>query len=93
MGRKHRPSKHLRPVRPLNPVSHAYSEHKSDWSYVVRKVPADRAVKTYVCPGCNHRVAPGTPHVVAWPHDPTIFEESPVALRRHWHSGCWRQKL
>ena len=50
MGRKHRPSKHLRPVRPLNPVSHAYSEHKSDGSYVVRKVPADRAVKTYVCP-------------------------------------------
>lgn len=92
MGRKHRPSKHLRPVRPLSRSTHAYSDDKADGSHVVRQMPADRALKTYTCPGCQHPIAPGTPHIVAWPHDPSIFAESPVAERRHWHTACWRSR-
>lgn len=92
MGRHHRASKHLRQPRPLNRSVHARQEVKADGAHVVRDVPADRAVKTYTCPGCLHPVTPGTPHVVAWPHEPGLFGEPPVSQRRHWHAGCWRSR-
>ncbi len=94
MGRhKSRSSRRLRQTRPLNPCSHAHSEEKRDGAHVVRNVPADRAAKTYTCPGCLHPIPPGTPHIVAWPHEPTGFgHESPVSQRRHWHTGCWRSR-
>lgn len=41
--------------------------------------------KTYRCPGCDHEIRPGTPHLVAWPADDT----GGVADRRHWHKPCW----
>lgn len=41
-----------------------------------------QATKTYLCPGCNQDIPPGTGHLVAVPPD------SPD-LRRHWHRGCW----
>ena len=37
-----------------------------DGDWVVRRVPAG-AAKAYRCPGCDQEIAPGTPHVVAWP--------------------------
>ncbi|MGO4955836.1 hypothetical protein ACTQ49_00945 [Luteococcus sp. Sow4_B9] len=88
-----RPSKHLRPARPLG-AGHATSATKADGRWVVRSVPGDRAVKTYTCPGCQRAITPGTPHVVAWPAAPTGFNQaaSPAAERRHWHSGCWARK-
>lgn len=49
----------------------------------VRVVHPDRALKEYVCPGCNQQVRPGTTHVVAW--QPGRDED-----RRHWHAGCWQ---
>lgn len=52
--------------------------------YHVRRIPASRAVKDFRCPGCDHPVMSGTPHVVAWPDRPGGEDE-----RRHWHSGCW----
>lgn len=88
---KRRPSKHLRPARPLG-AGHATAEHKSDGSWVVRSVPGARALKDYVCPGCLRIIPPGTPHVVAWPQEPGWGEDSGVAQRRHWHTGCWRRK-
>lgn len=52
--------------------------------YHVRRITGSRATKDYRCPGCDHLVVSGTPHVVAWPDRPRGDEE-----RRHWHTGCW----
>lgn len=54
--------------------------------YRVHAVSADRAVKTYRCPGCDQTIAPGVAHVVTWPSD--NGEED----RRHWHTGCWQAR-
>jgi hypothetical protein len=50
------------------------------------------AAKAYVCPGCNHDIRPGTPHLVVWPHDPGSGTDSAVANRRHWHTACWSRR-
>ena len=63
-----RPSKHLRPARPLS-SGHATSATKRDGRWIVRSVSGSAATKPYRCPGCNVEIAPGTPHVVAWPDD------------------------
>ena len=59
-----------------------------DGQWLVRTITADGATKTYRCPGCDHEITPGTPHVVAWPAD----ERGSVTDRRHWHTGCWRAR-
>ncbi|MDD7581560.1 hypothetical protein ACEE23_06735 [Corynebacterium sp. 32222D000AT] len=56
--------------------------------YVVRQIGAARAVKTYVCPGCNQSIFPGVAHVVAWPKDAGGQADD----RRHWHRGCWDRR-
>lgn len=53
--------------------------------YEVRRVAGDRAVKTYRCPGCDHEIRIGTPHVVVWQ---TRSEDD----RRHWHTPCWANR-
>ena len=53
-----------------------------DW--VVQPVAGQYALKEYRCPGCDHEIKPGTPHVVAWRADT-------VDQRRHWHTSCWRK--
>jgi hypothetical protein len=55
-----------------------------DDEWVVRPVAGARATKEYRCPGCEHAIAPGTPHVVVWRAD--RLDE-----RRHWHTPCWRK--
>ncbi|MGH3874509.1 MAG: hypothetical protein ACRDSR_23900 [Pseudonocardiaceae bacterium] len=62
---------------------HGPDSHNSQW--VVRTVPGEQAVKSYRCPGCDHEIAPGIAHVVAWP----AGEQGSSADRRHWHTGCW----
>ncbi|MEU7633640.1 ATP/GTP-binding protein [Nocardia sp. NPDC049220] len=52
-------------------------------TYVVRAIPGARAIKMYRCPGCDHEIAPGVAHIVAWPTDGGEDD------RRHWHRGCW----
>jgi hypothetical protein len=56
-----------------------FDEH---WEW--RPVGGHAAVKTYRCPGCDHEIALGQPHVVAW-HDEALDD------RRHWHTACWRR--
>ncbi|MBJ8346591.1 ATP/GTP-binding protein [Antrihabitans sp. YC2-6] len=56
-----------------------------DNDHIVRQVPGSRATKAYRCPGCDHEIAPGVAHVVAWP----VNEIGGVQDRRHWHTGCW----
>ena len=51
--------------------------------YDVRAVLGDKA---YRCPGCDHEIRRGLPHLVVVPED-TPDE------RRHWHEHCWRQEL
>lgn len=73
-------------VRPLGPgyASRTVESHP-DGDWVVQRISGQRAVKEYRCPGCDHVVAPGTPHVVAYRDDDPAGSEH----RRHWHSPCW----
>ena len=73
------------PRRPLNGGGFQRAEQGSDGDWLVREVTAAQATKAYRCPGCDHEIAPGTPHVVTWPAD----EHGSVVDRRHWHRGCW----
>ena len=47
--------------------------------------PGPGASRAYLCPGCQHTIAVGTPHVVVWPADGVGGLDD----RRHWHSPCW----
>jgi hypothetical protein len=86
-----RPSKHTRPVRPLNPNA-GTSADKSDGRWVVRTVAGAAAAKTYRCPGCQQSITPGTPHVVVWPVDPSLSASVGLEERRHWHTSCWERR-
>ncbi|HRA75908.1 MAG TPA: hypothetical protein PLE12_06695 [Propionicimonas sp.] len=87
-----RPSKHLRPARPLAAGGFASLQSRADGEWMVQTMPADAATKTYSCPGCNQSVGPGTAHVVVWPRDASIGSTSAVDERRHWHTGCWARR-
>ncbi|GAA2179489.1 hypothetical protein GCM10009785_06300 [Brooklawnia cerclae] len=86
-----RPSKHLRPARPLR-IADQSSAHKADGLWVVRHVRPENAVKSYTCPGCLRTIPPGVAHVVAWPHTPPIGSTSGVEFRRHFHTACWNAR-
>ena len=53
-------------------------------TFVVQPVAGAYATKVYRCPGCDHEIAIGTPHLVVW-------REEAVDDRRHWHTPCWRK--
>ncbi|WP_373289945.1 hypothetical protein [Longimycelium tulufanense] len=94
MPRRHRPARarrsaHAGEPRPLAGAGWARRESGPDGNWLVRTVPGTQTVKTYRCPGCDHEIRPGTPHVVAWPAD----ENGSAADRRHWHGGCWNARL
>jgi hypothetical protein len=61
----------------------------ADGEWTVRLVPGGAAPKAYRCPGCDHEIAPGVAHVVAWVTDRLA---GGLDDRRHWHSGCWRAR-
>ncbi|WP_197523555.1 hypothetical protein [Actinokineospora pegani] len=70
--------------RPLGGgLSHQRVESGADGDWHVRAVPGAQATKVYRCPGCDHEIAVGVAHVVAWAADGGIED------RRHWHRGCW----
>ena len=54
--------------------------------YEVTPIAGARATKTYRCPGCDHEIASGTPHVAAWRADEDGED------RRHWHTSCWANR-
>lgn len=86
-----RPSKHLRPPRPLF-AGHATSAIKADGRWIVRSVPGARAAKQYLCPGCRQTIDVGVAHVVAWPAEPGLGSTSGLEDRRHWHTSCWARR-
>jgi hypothetical protein len=63
----------------------AMTESGPDGDWVVRTISGESATKTYRCPGCDHELLPGTPHVVAW-------REGEEGNRRHWHRPCWQAR-
>jgi hypothetical protein len=60
--------------------------------YVVRAVTGSAATKPYRCPGCHQLIRPATPHTVAWPVVGSMFSDSGLDERRHWHTACWRAR-
>ncbi|HEX2315335.1 MAG TPA: ATP/GTP-binding protein [Thermomonospora sp.] len=62
-------------------------EEGPDGEWVVRVVAPANATKAYRCPGCDHEIAPGVGHVVAWPADRGGPDD-----RRHWHRPCWASR-
>lgn len=64
-------------------------EQQPDGYWAVRAVSGARATKTYRCPGCDHEILPGTPHLVAWPAEPAVGAFGGPLDRRHWHGPCW----
>jgi len=80
-----RRSKWNRPARELS--AGAAAERADSWQgveYRVRSVAGSGSSGSYRCPGCDLVLAPGTPHLVAWPADDPAAD-----YRRHWHTGCW----
>jgi hypothetical protein len=51
----------------------------------IHRIQPYQADKTYICPGCNQEIRPGTGHLV-------IVPVSDPASRRHWHSPCWEHR-
>ena len=70
-------------------VGRSRTEEKRDGRWNVQPVSAPSAVKTYICPGCNLTIAPGTAHTVSWRADGLMGEADDLAGRRHWHTHCW----
>ncbi len=89
MARSRSRSKHARPHRQLAVSTTATRRQLSNGVYIEKQVPAAQAVKSYVCPGCNTRIAPGQAHVVAWPEQAGLGEPVGIVARRHWHRHCW----
>ena len=84
MGRKHR--RRDDEVRELGPsYASRTTESHPDGDWVVQKVSGAAATKPYRCPGCDHEIAPATPHTVAFRSD----DAKGVEHRRHWHTPCW----
>lgn len=88
MGRRNRPRRRSADTPPPAALSGALGriEDDDDGTWAVRTILGSRALKTYRCPGCDHEIVPGTPHLVAWSVDDPLGGED----RRHWHTGCWR---
>jgi hypothetical protein len=82
-----------RRAEPVRPVEDALrgSERLESWpdgEWKVRQVSGDGSGKPYRCPGCDHEIRPGLPHVVSWPAWAGGESE-----RRHWHTACWRKRV
>ncbi|WP_433556501.1 hypothetical protein ACQPWY_30545 [Pseudonocardia xinjiangensis] len=73
---------------PLRSASLTRVESAADGEWMVRSVPGSSSAKTYRCPGCDHLIPAGAPHVVAWP----AAEFGSVEERRHWHAPCWQAR-
>jgi hypothetical protein len=84
-----RPSKHLRPARPILD-NFAAAQTKADGRWMVANMPAGKANKNYLCPNCQQTISVGMAHLVVWPVDPSIGSASAVSERRHWHTACWK---
>jgi hypothetical protein len=60
----------------------------------VRHLSGAGTAKTYRCPGCDHEIRPGVPHLVVWPVESgrVVVGIGAHAERRHWHTSCWQAR-
>ena len=72
-------------ARPLRTDGVPMAESGPDGDWMVRPLSGAAATKLYRCPGCDHEIRPGTPHVVVW-------RSGAEDMRRHWHTPCWRAR-
>ena len=86
-----RRSKPTREHRPLS-AAHPSAAIGADGEWLVRGIPADRALKAYTCPGCGGSIPAGTAHLVVWPQLASIASPSAIEERRHWHRYCWQRR-
>jgi hypothetical protein len=84
--RHHRRDDAAPPVDPERARRVEIVQQWTDGDWLVRTVSG--SPKTYRCPGCDHEIAPGIAHVVAWPAD----GRGDLTDRRHWHTPCWRAR-
>lgn len=59
-------------------------------AWTVQPISAERAVKTYSCPGCGRAIDPHVAHVAVWRAEFVLGDDHALDGRRHWHSHCWR---
>ncbi|MDR1998777.1 MAG: hypothetical protein LBQ06_02390 [Frankiaceae bacterium] len=55
--------------------------------YRVRSLRGGGDGGPYRCPGCDHQVAVGAAHIVAWAQS-----DADALDRRHWHGLCWSRR-
>ncbi|MGI8695064.1 MAG: hypothetical protein ACR2JQ_00140 [Mycobacteriales bacterium] len=88
MGRR-RTTRRRTPVPVSDAAAHGIERRETfrDRQFAVRPVAGGASTKTYRCPGCDHEIRPGTPHVVVW-----ATADLDALDRRHWHTVCWRAR-
>lgn len=90
MARKNRRSPEE--PRPLAAAGSSRVDSTGRGDYLVRTIPAARAVKSYRCPYCQQEIQPGTAHIVSWPRESGTGLDS-AGDRRHWHTACWSRQV
>lgn len=83
--RREEPDREL--VRAIGRVPRRETHPDGEW--FVRPIAGGASGKAYRCPGCDHEVAAGQPHVVTWPADGPFSDAAALDERRHWHTPCW----
>ncbi|MCU9972095.1 ATP/GTP-binding protein [Mobiluncus mulieris] len=89
-GRRQTPRKEWQPLNMERLASMPRTVQRRGVDYTVSRISGSE--KAYICPGCNHPIAPGTPHIVAWATDSGYAPfglDTGVGARRHWHTRCW----
>src|SRR5690349_23841300 len=88
MPRRRTPPRRQRSSPPL-PATRRIETGADGYRYEVRAIASSRATTVYRCPGCDHEIAIGTAHLVAWLAD---VGDSGADDRRHWHTACWTHR-
>jgi hypothetical protein len=82
------PRKHKRREEQGRPDPGPVRHEHIDGEFRVRHLTGESSTKMYRCPGCDHEIRPGVPHVVVWP----LEEYGDETDRRHWHTSCWNAR-
>lgn len=73
-------------------IAHRRVVEMPDGEWVVQSITGSASTKMYRCPGCDQEIRPATPHIVAWPFDSGLQDDTRLQERRHWHTPCWNAR-
>lgn len=73
-------------------IGHRRVVEMPDGEWVVQTITGSASTKIYRCPGCDQEIRPATPHIVAWPFDNGMHDDTRLQERRHWHTPCWNAR-